>query len=175
MAKLRKFVGYRNLERPYTRKSRFRSLNYVRASPPTRIVKFDLGNTKKTFEYELSLLSDCDLQIRDNSLEAARKMLNRKLEKTFTRVGFHLQVAKYPHHFLRENALASGAGADRLSTGMKLSFGKVIGRAAQVRKNETIFRLFVDEANVDLSRKILLKAKTKMPRGAKVAIRKIAA
>ncbi|MDD3264193.1 MAG: 50S ribosomal protein L16 [Candidatus Nanoarchaeia archaeon] len=175
MAKLRKFVGYRTIERPYTRKSRFRALNFVRASPPTKVVKFDLGDTKRKFEYELSLISDCDLQIRDNSLEAARKMANRHLEKNFGRLGYHLQVSKYPHHFLRENATASGAGADRLSTGMKMSFGKVIGRAAQVRKGETIFRVHVDQAQVELSRKILGRISTKMPRGAKVVVKKITA
>lgn len=170
MAKLRKFVGYRNLERPYTRKSRFRALNFVRASPPTRVVKFDMGSLSGNFDKTLELVSDVSLQIRDNSMEAARKMLVRRLERDFGREGFHLQVAKYPHHFLRENPLASGAGADRLSTGMKLSFGKVIGRAAQVKAGEAIFRLSVNDENLDKARKILDRARTKMPRFARVRV-----
>ncbi|HLC89113.1 MAG TPA: ribosomal protein L16 [Candidatus Nanoarchaeia archaeon] len=66
-------------------------------------------------------------------IESARMTSNRVLEKNIGRE-YHLRIKIYPHHVLRENPLASGAEADRMSTGMKLSFGKSISTAARVRK-----------------------------------------
>ena len=39
----------------------------------------------------------------------------------------------YPHQILRENKQATGAGADRVSQGMRLSFGKNVGTAAEFK------------------------------------------
>ena len=48
-------------------------------------------------------------------------------------MGYFFQLRIYPHHILRENPLAAGAGADRMSTGMKCAFGKPISVAARVK------------------------------------------
>ncbi|MBR9703247.1 50S ribosomal protein L16, partial [Candidatus Woesearchaeota archaeon] len=68
-----------------------------------------------------------------------------------------------PHHILRENPLASGAGADRMSTGMKMSFGKPIGLAAQVRKGKKIIEISVDPQNVATAKLALKRAASKFP------------
>ena len=53
-----------------------------------------------------------------------------------------MQIKCFPHHVIRENALAAGAGADRLSTGMKHSFGKTIGTAARVFEGKVLIALY---------------------------------
>ncbi|MBN2052716.1 50S ribosomal protein L16 [Candidatus Woesearchaeota archaeon] len=163
MAKLRKGVSYRPLKRPYTRKSRYRKKNFVRASPHNLIVRYDMGDLQKKFEYKLEIRSTSDLQIRHNSLEAARKSSNRVLEKKTGKVGFMLKLRLYPHHILRENPLASGAGADRMSTGMAHPFGKPIGLAAQVRKGQTLFDIFVDKNNIPAAKEAAQRIISKVP------------
>src|SRR3990167_6420938 len=131
MAKIRKFVYYRRLKRPYTRTSKFKAKSYIRMTPHPKVVRFDSGDTAKNFECMLSLLSKSSLQIRDNAWESARQTSNKLLESYLGLNGFHMKVKVYPYHVLREHALASGAGADRFSSGMAHSFGKPIGLAAR--------------------------------------------
>jgi large subunit ribosomal protein L10e len=101
--------------------------------------------------------------VRDNALEAARLTMTRTLERTLGKSGFRLQVRVYPHHVLREHALASGAGADRFSSGMAHSFGKPIGNAAQLKENQPIYSVFVNEPNIKIARQALRKANRKLP------------
>ena len=164
MAKLRKAVSWRKIERPYTRKSKFREKSFVKTSPNVLVVKFDMGNPKRKFKYVLNLRSKKDIQIRHNALESARQVSNRLFEGRLGKNAYHLKVMVYPHHILRENPLASGAGADRFSTGMAHSFGKPIGIAAQIKKNQIIFRVSVNSKSaVELAKKALRAAATKLP------------
>jgi large subunit ribosomal protein L10e len=163
MAKLRKGVSYRTWKRPFTRKSKYRNKNYVRASPNNLVVRYDMGDLKKKFEYKVNVNSMTQLQIRHNALEAARKSANRVLEKKTGKVGFMLKLRVFPHHILRENPLASGAGADRMSTGMAHSFGKPIGLAAQVRKGQTIFEINVDKNNIPAAKEAAGRIISKVP------------
>ncbi|MEM2915930.1 MAG: 50S ribosomal protein L16 [Candidatus Woesearchaeota archaeon] len=163
MARLRKFVAYRHLERPYTRFSKYKKLSYVRSRPVCKVVRFDVGEVNKTFPVALHLVSKSDLQIRDNAIESARQTSNRLLEKTLGKTGYRFMTRIYPHHVLRENPLAAGAGADRLSTGMAHSFGKSIGIAAQVRAGRPLFTIHVDKENIGVARKALKRASYKVP------------
>jgi large subunit ribosomal protein L10e len=163
MAKLRKGVAYRKLERPYTRRSKYQAKNYVGASPHNLIVRYDMGELKKKFEYKIEIKALADLQIRHNALEAARKSSNRLLEKKTGKVGFRMKLRVFPHHILRENPLASGAGADRMSTGMAHSFGKPIGIAAQVHKGQTIFEIQVDKSNIPVAKEAAKRIRSKVP------------
>jgi len=163
MARIRKFCAYRRLERPYTRISKFRSKSYIRAKPVCKIVRFDMGDTKVTFDYTVQLRSGSGLQIRDNAIEAARQTANRLLQKKVGKNGWRFKVRMYPHHVLRENPLASGAGADRMSTGMARPFGKPIGIAAQVRKNQVIFEVGVNKQHLEFAKDSLRRAATKIP------------
>lgn len=170
MAKLRKFVSYRRLERPYTRVSKFREKAYIRTTPQIKVVMFDMGNLKKEFEYTATLHANTDLQIRDNAIESARETANRLLEKTVGLNSYHLKVMIYPFHILRENPLATGAGADRFSTGMQKSFGKPIGSAARVKKGKVLFSVSVDKPYLEIARKALHRASTKVPCGCSIQI-----
>ncbi|MBS3142703.1 50S ribosomal protein L16 [Candidatus Woesearchaeota archaeon] len=173
MVHLRKGCAYRRLERAYTRVSKFRELSYIRANPAKKVVRYDMGDISKSYEYQIDLLSDRDVQIRDNALESARQTANRLLEKNIGQGQYYFKIRVYPHHILRENPLASGAGADRLSTGMKMSFGKPIGSAAQVREKQKILTVKVNKAHIEAAKKALHRASSKLPISHRIEIAKI--
>ncbi|MFH2027716.1 MAG: 50S ribosomal protein L16 [Nanoarchaeota archaeon] len=163
MARLRKFAAYRSMERPYTRISNQRKKSYIRMTHNTKIIRFEMGNVKKNFEYTLFLRTKSRLQIRDNAMESARTTSNRVLEGALGKTGFYLRIRSYPHHILRENPVASGAGADRFSTGMQKAFGKPIGQAIQLKADQIIFELRIDKNNLKLGRTALKRAASKLP------------
>lgn len=163
MAKLRKGVSYRKLERPYTRYSKFRKKSFIKVSPNLKVVKFDMGNLTKKFEQQYDLISKDSLQIRQEAIESARRTCNRHLERTAGRQNYFMKIRIFPFHVLRENPLAKGAGADRFSTGMAHSFGKPIGIAAQVKKGKVLFSVSFDKGNGKHVRDALKKANHKLP------------
>jgi len=163
MARLRKFSAYQNLERPYTRISKYTKLNYVRGGyPHMKIIKFDMGDSKAKFDVILKLNSKKSMNVRQNSLEAARMSSNRLLEKTLGK-SYYLKLRVYPFHILRENPLAAGAGADRMSTGMQKAFGKPIGSAARVKEGQTLLELRVNKANLKVAKEAMMRAARKFP------------
>lgn len=170
MAKLRKFSAYQNLERPYTRISKFSKKNYVRGGfPALKITKFEMGDTKRSFDTLLRLSVCRDMNIRHNALESARMTSNRLLEKDVGKA-YHLKVKVYPFHVLRENPLASGAGADRMSTGMKMAFGKPIGAAARVRDGQVIMEVRLNKEHLGIGKEALAKASKKLPCSCKISV-----
>ncbi|MFW6286261.1 MAG: 50S ribosomal protein L16 [Nanoarchaeota archaeon] len=166
MAKLRKWTAYRKIERPYTRFSKFRAKGFVKSRPGKKVIKYDMGDLKNgsaNLSLGLALISKDDAQIRVNAIEAARISILRRIEKKFGKNGFYFQIKTFAHHVLRENALAAGAGADRLSTGMKHSFGKTVGTAAQVNKGKVVLELYLPEGQERLGRNALRIGASKLP------------
>ncbi|MCD6368032.1 MAG: 50S ribosomal protein L16 [Candidatus Aenigmarchaeota archaeon] len=160
---------YKKVERPYTRISRRRPRkSYVKGVPGSKIVKFETGNPKGDFPVEMALISKNDVQIRHNALEAARTNANKYLMKHLGRDGYFLKVLVYPHHVMRENPLATGAGADRLQEGMRRSFGKPIGFAAQVDKNQKIIIARVPMGKEEIAKEALRRAGDKLPCSSKI-------
>ncbi len=171
MARLRKFVAYRRVDRKaYTRYSKYKKHSFVKAKPHCRIARFNTGDPKKKFEKVFHLQSKDTVQIRDNALEAARISCNRTMEKVLGKTGFYLTMRVYPHHIMRENPLAAGAGADRLSTGMAHAFGKPIGIAVRVKQGQPIFSLRTDGSNHLLAKRALKKASQKLPCKCSIAV-----
>jgi len=128
---------YRNLaKKAYTRRE------YMGGVPGSKIVTFDMGNLNQEFPLELALVAEEGCQIRHTALEAARITINRRLMGQLGRMNFCLKFRVYPHHVLRENKQATGAGADRVSEGMRLAFGKPIGTAARVKPGQKVISLF---------------------------------
>ncbi len=128
---------YRNLaKKAYTRRE------YMGGVPGSKIVTFDMGNLTQEFPLELALVAEEGCQIRHTALEAARITINRRLMGQLGRMNFYLKIRVYPHHVLRENKQATGAGADRVSEGMRLAFGKAIGTAARVKPGQKVISLF---------------------------------
>ena len=168
MAKLRKFSAYQRLERPYTRISKFTNENYVRGGYPSiKINKFEMGNPNGKYDTTLKLNVSRDMNIRHNALESVRMSANRVLEKALGN-NYHFKIKIFPHHVLRENPLAAGAGADRMSTGMKLAYGKTIGAAARVRNGQSIVEVRVSKANAKLGKEALQRAARKLPCSCKI-------
>ncbi len=163
MAKLRKGVSYRKLERPNTRVSKFKNKSFVRMTPTIKIVRFDMGDVRKDFEFSFHLVPKSSVQIRQEALESARQAAVRILEGNIGKTGFHFKIRKFPYHILRENPLAAGAGADRMSTGMQKSFGKPIGVACQVFSGDRLLTVSVDRQYVQVAKTALLKAAKKLP------------
>ncbi len=162
MARLRNWKCYRGYKRAYTRFSKYKKLCYVRARPANRISRYT-GGTQEKYQYNVHLIASSSLQIRDNALESARQTSNRALETVLAKSGYFIQMRVFPHHIVRENPLASGAGADRLSTGMAHNYGKPIGLAAQVKKGQPIFTVKTNKENLALARKALKRAMYKVP------------
>lgn len=164
MPKVRKWIAYRRLERPYTRKSKFRKKAFIKASPVRAVVRFVMGDlSSKQFRYTLFLKSTKDLQIRNLALESGRQCGNRVLEKSAGKTGYRMLVKVFPHHVLRENPLAAGAGADRMSTGMQKSYGKPIGCAARVFENQTVCQVDCDENQLEKAKLALRRFNSKLP------------
>lgn len=164
---LMKAKNYRNIERPYTRKE------FIHGVPQSRISKYTMGTYKKDYEYLLELISKEDLQIRDVALESARitigKILSKKLGENY-----FLELKAHPHHVLRENKMIFGAHADRLQEGMRRSFGKPIGIAARVKKDEAIFELRVYSSGLEAAKEALKLASKKLPKNYIIKISKMA-
>ena len=128
---------YRNIsKRAYTRRE------YMGGVTGSKIVQFEMGNLAQEFPMQVDLLVEEACQIRHSSLEAARISINRRLMKDVGRANFHFKVRVFPHHVIRENKQATGAGADRVSEGMRLAFGKAVGTAARVLPDQRIFSIF---------------------------------
>jgi len=163
MARLRKFVAYRRLKRPYTRTSKYKAKAFIKMTPNVKVVRFVTGNPRKQFEYTLELVSKSSLNIRDNALESARQTSNRLMETTVGLQSYFMRVKTYPYQVIREHALATGAGADRFSSGMAHAFGKPVGNAARISEGQSIFQICVDKQNLETARKALKQASKKVP------------
>jgi len=175
---LRKAASYSKKRiRTYTRKSAKRKKAYVKAIPAIKIVKYNMGNKAAhvagKHNYVVSMLADEKAQMRDNALESCRMIINKSLEKEAPGE-FYFEIKVYPHNILRENKTAAGAGADRLSSGMKHSFGITVGRSAIVSKGKEIFCVFcANEKVAQIAKKTLIKAKPKVPFKNKIVFNKV--
>jgi len=129
-----------------------------------------MGSPKGKFDTIIKLISEKGLQIRHNAIESARQTSNKLLETKLGKTNYHLKIKMYPFHILRENPLASGAGADRMSTGMKCSFGKPIGVAAQIKPGKILMEVRVDKKNLTLGKLALKRASYKFPCACKINV-----
>lgn len=141
----------------YTRKE------YIGGIPHLKVGQFTMGNRTAEFDLEMTLVAEEKCQIKDGALEAARVTLTRVLTKNLGEQNFKAKILIYPHHVLRENKQATGAGADRLSEGMRSAFGKKIGNAARVKSMQEIIKVWVDEEHEDVAKEALRKASMKLP------------
>jgi large subunit ribosomal protein L10e len=121
-----------------------------------------MGNKKEDFPIQLSLIANEKCQVRHNSLEAARISANRVLEKSVGSANYRLRIKVYPHNVLRENKQATGAGADRVSQGMRAAYGKNVGTAARVKANQIIMTVDTTKQFFSDAKKALRKASMKI-------------
>jgi large subunit ribosomal protein L10e len=145
---------------------------FVKGFPPPKINKFTMGDTKAKFEYEARLIALEGAQIRHNALEAARVATNHELMEKLAN-NYCLRVQPYPHTILRENKMIFGAHADRLSDGMRGSFGKPIGTAARVKPDQTIITVNVNANGVEVAKRALKLGSTKLPIPCRIIVEKV--
>jgi len=129
--------------------------------PGSKIVQFEMGNLSQEFPTEVDLVVEESCQIRHSALEAARITVNRRLMKDVGRSNFHFKVRIFPHHVLRENKQATGA--DRVSEGMRLAFGKAVGTAARVDANQKIMTVYSTPQYLEKIKDALHHAGYKLP------------
>ncbi|MFO7834908.1 MAG: 50S ribosomal protein L16 [Halohasta sp.] len=131
---------YRDIDKPsYTRRE------YITGIPGSKIAQHDMGDLQADpddYPVQISLVSEEAVQLRHGSLESSRLSANRHLLKELGERQYKMQLRKFPHQVIRENKQATGAGADRVSDGMRQSFGKIVGTAARVGANEPIFTAY---------------------------------
>jgi large subunit ribosomal protein L10e len=140
----------------YTRKE------YMGGVPQVRISQFDIGDPRTAFPVRVHLVAREQGQIRHIALEAARISANRHIAK-MAGTAYHLKLRLYPHNVLRENKIATGAGADRISEGMRAAFGAAVGTAARVQPGTRIFTIATTEDHVDDAKEALRKGGVKLP------------
>lgn len=149
---------YRKItQQAYTRRE------YIGGVPGLRITQFELGNKNEDFDAVIHLRAKERCQIRHTALESSRIAANRVLVRNCGALGYHLKVRVYPHHVLRHNKQAAGAGADRISSGMRQSFGKPVSTAARVEAGQPIFTVRTQWGFLDDVKEAFRRAKMKLP------------
>ncbi|MBC5792694.1 MAG: 50S ribosomal protein L16 [Nanohaloarchaea archaeon] len=149
---------------PYTRKSQQGKDNYIKGAPAPRVTQYEQGAKKKEFQKKVVMRIGEDCNVRSEALEAGRVAANSHLSKVMDpEEDYFLQIRPYPHHVLRYHPLAGVAQADRYYEGMRKPFGRPIGRAAIVDKDQILYEINVDEGDVQEAKKALERANHKMP------------
>ena len=157
---------------------------YIRGQPQTRkeytggvpnphITQFVLGNKKDDFPVMITLKAQEKCQIRHTALESARITANRVVEKKIGPANYRLKVRVYPHVIIRENKQATGAGADRVSQGMRASFGKNVGTAARVKPNQIIMTVETNKDGIPHAKNALRKAAMKVPTPCNIDVKEL--
>ena len=160
---------YRQIKGPaFTRRQ------YMGGVPNNRIMQFHMGNRHAAetgkFELEFRLSAKNACQIRHTALEAARVIANSTIRHAAGPEGYALRIHTFPHHILRENKQATGAGADRVSQGMRQSFGKNVGSAARVKSGQVVASIKTSPKHFSIAKSALRKASMKFPTPCKIEL-----
>jgi len=159
---------YRDIDsNPYTRRE------YITGIPGSKIAQHEMGDLRKDpdeYDVQISLVPDEDVQLRHGSLEAARLSANRHMIKELGEGNYKMSLRKFPHHVIRENKQATGAGADRVSDGMRQSFGVPVGTAARVMKGDQLFTVWCDADQAPVVKDALRRAYNKISPPCKINV-----
>lgn len=159
---------YRKVKRAFTRRQ------YMGGVPGSQVIRYDMGNLQIAdgFPVTVSLLAMEPCQIRHTALEAARITSNKLLTNIVGNPNYHMKLRVYPFQVLRENKQATGAGADRVSSGMRHAFGKAVGTAARVNAGQKVFSISIEPQNFKHAKEALRKAGHKLPTPTSIVIDK---
>ncbi|MGP8320255.1 MAG: 50S ribosomal protein L16 [Methanosarcinaceae archaeon] len=156
---------YRNVkQRSFTRRK------YMGGVPGSQVIHYDMGNKTKQFPIKVTLEAKEKCQIRHTALEAARITANRAMTNAAGRESFHLKLRVYPHEVLRENKQATGAGADRVSSGMRGAYGKNVSTAARVNADQKIFTVSVEKKHFEAAKNSMWRAGQKLPTPIRIVV-----
>ena len=161
---------YREIKNPaYTRRE------YITGIPGSKIAQHNMGNLQtgpEDYPVQISLRIEEECQIRHGSLESARLSANRVMLKEVGQENYKMVLRKFPHQVLRENKQATGAGADRVSDGMRQAFGKPVGTAARIQRNERVFTIYCNPEDAEVAKDALRRAYNKMSPPCRVEVEK---
>lgn len=150
----------------YLSKKAYPKSRYNRGVPDSKLAIYDMGRRKADvmdFPLCVNLVSNAREHISAEALEAARIAANKYMVTNAGKDNFHLRIKAYPLHVLRINKMLSCAGADRLQTGMRRSFGKPYGRAARVHFDQHVMSIRTKKNLQAIAQEALKRAKYKFP------------
>ncbi len=156
----------------YTRRSNNPADSFITGIPGSKLAHYNMGNNRGDFDTEISIVSNMRIQIRHNALEAARIAANKVLEDNMGINNYHFKIRVVPHHVMRENVMATGAGADRVQSGMRGAFGKPMGYAARINKNQAVFTVFLKKTDDKMKsvKRAMRIAMSKLPGDMKIVV-----
>ncbi len=162
--------------RPYQyKRSSNRRREFARGGAQSKIVRFWGGNKEAPWEdWELvvGLKVNSQVQISSNTLEAIRITINGVLQRKLGRQNYRLRIRPKPFQKIRENRMLAFAGADRVQSGMRNSFGRSTGVCARVRAGQIIVDVGTHIRNLPLVRDRLRVANMKVPSSCQIVILK---
>lgn len=144
--------------------------NYIRALPHTALQSFNMGTISDKYDMSVTLNTEVPIQIRSNALEASRRVANQYLETMLTPTGYSLKLLVFPHNVIREHKMAVGAGADRISRGMSLAFGRPVSVAARLGVGQALFEIKTMKEHRSVAVKAFKRATGKLPGAYKVKV-----
>lgn len=157
----RKASNYRHLQVPYTRKEYIKKLMDI----PEGFKHSCFGNTSKLdFPAKISLVALRDGQVSAKALVSVRVTIHREM-RVIGEDKYRLQIVSYPHHQARSHGTVGVAKAERISEGMKHSFGFPEMRLAQIKKGHSLIELGIDDDPIayGIANKVLNRIMHKLP------------
>ena len=162
--------------RPYQyKRSSNRRREFARGGAQSKIVRFWGGNKEapwEEFDLVVGLKVNSQVQISSNTLEAIRITINGVLQRKLGRQNYRLRIRPKPFQKIRENRMLAFAGADRVQSGMRNSFGRSTGVCARVRAGQIIVDVGTYIRNLPLVRDRLRVANMKVPSSCQIVILK---
>jgi len=160
--------------RPYQHKrSPNRRREFARGGAQSKIVRYWGGNKEAPWEdwdLVIGLKVNSQVQISSNTLEAIRITINGVLQRKLGRQNYRLRIRSKPFQKIRENRMLAFAGADRVQSGMRNSFGRSTGVCARVKAGQIIADVGTHIRNLPLVRDRLRVASMKVPSSCQIVI-----
>jgi len=121
---------------------KIKGINFKGLQPFNLTFKNGNREVKDNHDFKISLVTMEEKIIFPESLESVRLTVNRLLLSKLGRLNYYLEIVKYPHLILREHRMAKGAKADRISEGMRRSFGKANRRAMRIKEKDPLIIIY---------------------------------
>jgi large subunit ribosomal protein L10e len=146
---------------------------YARGGAQSKIQRYWGGNTDihwDDWEIVIGLKAEKQVQISSNALEAIRVTVNSTLQTKVGKNNFRLRIRSKPFQKYRENRMLAFAGADRVQSGMRNSFGKSTGVCARVKAGAIVCEVGTYLKFLPVVRDRFRVAGMKMPCGAQIVV-----
>ncbi|MFX1378870.1 MAG: 50S ribosomal protein L16 [Promethearchaeota archaeon] len=162
--------------RPFQyKRSANRRREYARGGAQSKIQRYWGGNKEapwENFDLVVGLKVNNQIQISSNALEAIRITINGALQKYLGRQNYRLRIRPKPFQKYRENRMLAFAGADRVQSGMRNSFGRSTGVCARVKAGQIIAEVGTNLRNLSLVRDRMRVASMKISSACQIVVLK---